>query len=94
MLVDLQRFVEFAQGGDWKTREGLTFEPVTINTDYIGWFKRWDVYGHDFCETHFTDRGGTFILDLSYEQMRRLLGMPDRPPGIYPSLASAEGAMV
>lgn len=90
MLVELQCFVEFASGKDWKTREGLVFETMTINTEYICWFKRWSYAHHDFCEVHFSDRGQTFTLDISYEDMKRLLGMPDRTPGTFPGLAQQD----
>lgn len=78
MIVELQRFVEFKDGwhktGSPPTREVMEFEPVTINTEYITWVKRYCVFGApELCEVGMIDHNRTFVIDKTYEDMRDLL---------------------
>lgn len=79
MLIEMQRFIELKEGcfEAREMRESLAFEPMTVNTEDIAWFKRYTPWGHEFCEVHFADRGCSFILDLSYEDMLKLV-RPER----------------
>lgn len=85
MIVELQRFVEF--GDDWhnhepRRREDMLFERVTINTAYVAWIRKYEIYPgadmqpFDFCEVHMADRGGNFIFDKTYEGMKALVERP------------------
>jgi hypothetical protein len=77
MLVELERFVEF--GDDWwkhdpGRREDMVFETMTINLDYVATARRWGgPKGFDFCDVHMADRGCVYVLDITYEDMRKLL---------------------
>ncbi len=85
MIVELQRFIEF--NAEWHngprdhTRFGMNFETMAINTEYVAWVRRYVISGgFDFCQVHMADRGGEFILDKTYEEMRDLLKGASRPP--------------
>lgn len=77
MLIELETFIEF--GDNWcdegeKTRDRLVFGKAVINTEYIGWMRRFDIAEKfSFCKIHMVDRGGTFTVTKSYEEMRALL---------------------
>ena len=79
MLVELNRFVEYNAAWNWPqagvegNRDGLTFEPMTINTEYVAWLRRYPIAGGvEFCTVRMVD-SGEFILDITYEKMRDLL---------------------
>lgn len=80
MPVEVIQFTEFKR--EWwnesaggKRRENMEFVPVTINTDYVAWFRRYPVGGGiEFCDVYMADRGGNFIIDKTYEEMQGLLG--------------------
>ena len=79
MIVELQRFVEFNDGWSFsdaakKTRAGMNFEPMTINTEYVASVRRYLISGGiEFCEVRTVDFNGSFIFDKTYEEMRDLL---------------------
>lgn len=77
MLVDVERFVCF--NDKWFNqkkiaKDGMDFEPMTINADYVAWMRRWSGAGpeFDFCEIYIADRGGAFVVVKTYEEMKDL----------------------
>lgn len=82
MIVELQRFIEFKEGGEWwddksphyHARGGCEFCPMLVNTEYVVWAcRRFLSEEVEMCDVHFADRGQTFIIDITYEEMRKLL---------------------
>ena len=80
MLVELDRFIE--AGDTWygkavKTLDDVVLDKVTINTEYVGWLRRYPICeDFDFTEVHMADRGGTVIVTKTYEEMKALLKVP------------------
>ena len=55
MIIELERFVEFKDEwfGGIRTRDAMTFETMSINTDYVAWLRRWSGPPQfEFCEVH------------------------------------------
>lgn len=82
MVVELQQFIEFKEGGDWwtptsphyKSREACEFQPILINTEYVVWAHRCYLSEEiEMCQVHFADRGQTLRIDITYEEMRKLM---------------------
>jgi hypothetical protein len=79
MMVELQAFIEFGDnwfgdGPDNHTRAAMVFKPTTINTEYVSWFRRYEIAGDiEFCSVAMVDHGREFVFDVTYEQMRDLL---------------------
>ena len=75
MFVECQRFIEFNdRWGRTNTRDGLTCEPITLNTEYIATLRRYQIAGgFEFCSVWMVDQGNNFVVDKTYEEMRDLL---------------------
>jgi len=76
MLIELESFVEV--GDDWfkhdpRRREDTICQPVVINTEYVGWVRRYEFGPFDWSEVHMVDRGGVFRITKTYEEMKALL---------------------
>ena len=79
MLIDTRYFDAFPEG--WfklppseRTKAALRFDPVTLNSEYIGYFRRYILSdGIELCDVHMVDHGHTFRIDMTYEELRALL---------------------
>lgn len=78
MIVELRRFLSFGDGW-WKgpvagTREACEWDDMLLNTDYVGFVRRYLVRPtFALTEVGLVDWQQHFVFDITYEDMRELL---------------------